>query len=133
MGFFHGEPEFRILDERDGGRERFMLLLPLTFTSDVMGDITVPPGFVSDGESVPRLLAGLTGLPSLRSGIVHDWLYQSHLGGAITKEQADAVYKEMLLAAGIDEVHAQERYAAVDFYGGNAWASGPSRLRVLSV
>lgn len=130
-GFFHGQPEVRYLDEYEGGRQKFMLLKPLTFHSDTLDlDITAPAGLVSDGESTPRLLAGFTGKPSLRSGVIHDSEYQQH---HFTKEQTDALYREMMLADGVDEIHAQERYAAVDFYGRKAWDSGPSRLRVLSV
>lgn len=136
--FFHGQPEVRFLDELDGGREVFMLLRPFVVSSAVLGrDVVVPAGFVSDGESVPRKVVGFTGRASVRSGLPHDWLYQAHKvaledPGEITKDQADAVYHELMLAAGVDEVFARIRYEAVARFGQTAWESGPRRLRVLA-
>lgn len=131
--FFHGQPEVRFLDELDGGREVFMLLRPFVASSAVLGrDVVVPAGFVSDGESVPRRVVGFTGRACLRAGIVHDWLYKQQEPG-VTKDQADAVYHELMCAAGVDEVHARIRYEAVVRFGKPAWESGPGRLRILAV
>jgi len=89
----------------------------------------VPVGFVSDGESIPRLLAPLAGPPCRREGTLHDWLMQSH---RLPFETANLVYREALLARPIDPVYADQRYAAVEAYGRAAWEQGPARLRILT-
>ena len=83
--------DVRLLAERESGRATWMLLAPLRYWSAVLQrDVVVPAGFVTDGESIPRHLAGLTGPSCLHAGVVHDWLYQSH---EATKDQADLVYR----------------------------------------
>lgn len=135
--YFRNFPEVRFLDEHDGGRETFALLSPFVAYSALLGrDVTVPRGFVSDGESVPRVVLGMTGLASIRAGIVHDFLYRGHLNlpeANVTKEQADDVYLEMMLAAGVDEVHARMRYTAVARLGQGAWDTAPGRLKVMAL
>jgi hypothetical protein len=139
IAFFHGQPEVRFLDTADGGRLYFMLLKPFSGYSPVFGrDVTAPAGFVSDGQSIPRLVVGLTGRECIRAGILHDWLYQAHMvaltdAEEITRQQADCAYDGWLIADGVDEVHALQQWAALDFYGQRAWDSGPSRRQMLAV
>lgn len=130
MSHFLDYLDVRVLDENDGGRLVYALRAPFRYESDALGrTVEVPSGFVTDFESIPRLVAGLTGRQCPRAGVVHDYLYQTH---TVTKAEADALYREALIVAGLDEVRAQQRYAAVDFYGTTPWATGPNRLRILT-
>jgi hypothetical protein len=123
--------DVRLRKETDGGRLVYTLLAPFDYESDLLArTVTVSRGFVTDFESIPRVIAGLTGPPCPWAGVVHDWLYQTHEQG-VTKAQADSVFREALVTWGIDPVYADQRYAAVDFYGRNAWDTGPGRLRIL--
>ena len=55
-------------------------------------------GFVTDGASVPRMAWFLAGhpmeSPRVLAALAHDWLYAAHV---CTREEADAVYREILL------------------------------------
>jgi hypothetical protein len=122
-----------LLDEQEAGRELWMLLEPLVYESDLLGRIEVPAGYVCDGESVPRAIAGLTGPPCRKAGTVHDLLYQLHPFGdtEAERQRADVVYHEAMLVCGLDPVYADQRLAAVAAYGKPHWESGPRRRCVL--
>lgn len=127
MSEFLAPLDVRVLDETDGGRPVYQLLAPLRYQSGLLGSIvTVPAGFVTDFESVPRFAAGLAGPPCPKAGVVHDWLYVSH---ETDKTVADLIYREALLLMGLDPIYADQRYSAVDFYGRRAWAD-PGRERI---
>lgn len=100
MGHFvppHDKLTATLVGERSG-RELWRLERPLVFLSDLIGLIQVPPLFVSDGASVPRLplMYWLFGGRATRVSVVHDWLYEEQrVGGMeITRAQADAVWNE---------------------------------------
>ena len=105
----------RLIDEFDGIN---LLLAPLVYESDLLGQtVTVPKDFRTDYASVPRLpLAYLAvGGKGTRAAVVHDWLYSGGLG--VTRETADAVFKEALLASGYSGFTAALMYAGVRFGG----------------
>ena len=60
--------------------------------------ITVPDGFICDGASVPRFFWRVCGGPrdqkNLLAGILHDYLYSTHL---FDRELADKIFYETLL------------------------------------
>lgn len=141
-------------------RQLCRYLSPLAYLSDELAGqlIIAPAGLVIDRQSIPRKVAGFTGHEDNYAGGIHDWLYLSHrlrmgnlplhaflaivksghadeeterqIGPLVTQEQADLVYREILILNRMDEVHAQQQYAALDFYGQGAYESGPSRLRI---
>lgn len=119
-----------VLGDRDpSGRELFLVLEPFVYHSAVaQRTITVPAGFVFDGESIPPIARSFAGDPSLRAGCVHDWLYASHLLN--DRDLDDKVYREVLLADNVHVVDADKKYGAVSTYGERAWATGPDRLRM---
>jgi hypothetical protein len=113
------------------GREVWALLAPLRYYSDLLGrEVTVPAGFVTDFESIPLPALSFTGPACAEAGVIHDWLYQSHQCAG--RDQADNVYREAMLVAGLDPVWADQRFGAVQFYGPGAWNSGPGRLKILA-
>lgn len=100
MGRFlppHDQLNVTLVGER-GGRPLWRLEHPLAFVSDTVGLIQVPPGFLTDLASVPRLplMFLLFGSTATRPAVVHDWLYdrQRVEGRAITRAQADDVFCE---------------------------------------
>jgi hypothetical protein len=136
MSAFRGHLDVRVLDERDGGRLVYLLLRSLEYESDLLGRVVVvPAGFVTDFESIPRAFAAFTGLQCPRTGVVHDWLYQSHELGEDepARQRSDAVGREAWTVEGLDDVRADQRLASVDFWGKEPWRSGPERRRVLPV
>jgi hypothetical protein len=140
VAYFRGQPEVRFLDEWDGGRQKVMLLKPFVGYSAVLGcDVVAPAGFVSDGQSIPRLIVGSTGRECIRAGLLHDALYQLHrvamdpFAMPIIREQADAAYREWLIADGVDAVHSEGQFLALRAGGQSAWDTGPARRRVYAV
>lgn len=119
-------------DVTDGGRQVYRVMKPLVYRTALMhpGEIVVPAGFLTDLESVPHTLRTLTGPECRPAGVLHDWLYQGQPHG-VYKSLADAIYHEAMRHCGLDKVWADQRLAAVDFYGATPWATGPSRLRVV--
>lgn len=102
----------RVLDD-SGPRPRLVLLEPLVYRSDLLGtSIVVPPGFDSDGASIPRTAMSITGYPGLRAAIVHDWLLKT----ALDRRLADAVFREALSVCGVESHIADTMHMAVAVY-----------------
>jgi hypothetical protein len=107
-----------VMSPVDSGR-RWRIQSPLAYQSDVPGVLAVwvPPGFVCDLSSMPRLtwiVAPKTDYPE--AGVLHDWLYQGHA----PRKAADMVYREALMLLGMSKVKAQGRYVALRMFG---WAA----------
>lgn len=119
---FLGPLRAELLDDLTGGREVWRLIEPLVYDSEVVGArLTVHAGFESDGESIPRGVAFVSGPPCRKAGTLHDFLYRTRL---YERAVCDAIYREALIASGLDPVYADQRLAAVDFYGGAHWPEG---------
>jgi hypothetical protein len=95
---FLSDLDTRLVDEFDDIHE---LLAPFSFYSELLGCvIEVPKGFRTDFASVPRMIGAylMFGGKGKRAAVIHDWLYSGGL--AVTREQADAVFKEALRVSG---------------------------------
>jgi hypothetical protein len=90
--------------------EEFVTDEDFTYRSEE-GDITVPAGFRTDFDSVPRLPLAywLTKGRTLRGAVIHDWLYscQQIDSKPISRAKADSVF----LQAMSDEGAGPTRYA----------------------
>jgi hypothetical protein len=105
--------------EYDDGQWR--LTSTLSYYSEVLGALVmVPPGFVTDFASVPRIpvVYELCGDTSSEASVVHDWAYTQHF---CTRAQADAVLKEASLATGVPRWRAWLMWAGVRVFGGSHW------------
>lgn len=110
-------------DQAAEGRGTWRLMAPLIYRSAVADrDITVPAGYVTDFESVPRVPGVFTWLGDRFSRIaaVHDWLYTCH---AVDRETADAVLREGVLLTGGTEAEAEAIYLGVRAFGAAHWGS----------
>lgn len=90
--------------------------------------IVIEAGFKTDGASIPRWLWPLCGhpleTPRLYAAIVHDYIYSGRLkakGLTIKRSQADALYREMLIALGISRIVAYTEWLAVRLCGKSHW------------
>lgn len=92
----------------------------LVYASDLIGVVEVPEGFVTDFASVPRILGvyDLEGGRCNKAAVVHDWLYTTQ---RVTREQADQVLREAILASGYSAFTASMFYAAVRIGGASHW------------
>lgn len=84
--------------------------------------ISVPPGFVTDFASVPRVPVAfwLTGDTAHAAAVIHDWLYTT---GLLPKATADSVFYEAMRASGIPFWRAKVMYWGVAYGGASAWAA----------
>lgn len=89
--------------------------------------LAVPAGFKSDGASVPRFFWRIVFPPgdakALRAAFIHDFIYRTHPEGW-RKKEADLVFRELLLEAGVPRFRAEAAYAGVKFFGASAWKGG---------
>lgn len=99
---------------------------------------TVPAGFKTDGASIPRFLWRVCGtpldVPRVYAALVHDWLYSGGVPNAarlhdaaysgtpvVTRAEADALYRDLLIALGVSRVKAYTEWAALRLCGGGHW------------
>jgi hypothetical protein len=117
------------LDMRDNegaADEKWVLLAPLVYESDVAGRvITVPAGFPTDLASVPRLpvVYSLCGNVARRAAVVHDYLYTS---GRAPRHVADAVFLEASAVIGVAGWRRWLMWAGVRIGGASHYAPGPA-------
>lgn len=112
-----------LIDEIDDVHE---LLAPLVYASDLLKrDVVVPAGFRTDFASVPRMVGAylMFGGKGKRAAVVHDFLYSGGLD--VTREQADAVFKEALIATGYSSFTVGAMYLGVRI-GGESRFSAPN-------
>jgi hypothetical protein len=108
-----------LVAEKDG--KVWTVMQPLIYMSDVASKVfVVPDGFVTDFASVPRLPLAflLTGDSAHEAAVIHDRLYST---AEVTREVADAVFKEAAVASGEPSWKASLMYAGIRLGGWMAW------------
>lgn len=124
--------DFRALDITEGFDTRTLELeSPFSVYSGTLDAIiTVPSGFVFDGESIPIWLQWLSPPfgDSKRGACVHDWIYRNAgfydadgVFHPLLRKQADAVYRELIEAKGLPRWRATIRWAVLRLVGWVAW------------
>jgi hypothetical protein len=121
---FESKLEVELVDgDAAQGRGTWRLLRPLVYHSDLVGNVTVPAGYVTDFASVPRYIpiasAALLDTAS-EAATVHDWLYTPPHEG-LSRATADAVLKEAVLATGFSKFVAWSLYLGVRLGGASHW------------
>jgi hypothetical protein len=122
---FVGYLDARLIDEK---KDLHRLLAPLGFYSEILGcEIVAPAGFVTDYASVPRLVGMylLFGGKGKRAAVIHDWLYSGGLvdGRTLTRQEADAVFREALEASGYSAFTVSCMYSGVRVGGGRRFTA----------
>lgn len=101
----------------------WQLLASLTYASQrAKMTITVPPGFITDFASVPRLPFAywLTGNTAQAPAVIHDYLYRMH---SVTRAWADAIFYEAMAEEGDPLWRRWLMWLAVRAAGWGAWGS----------
>lgn len=84
--------------------------------------ITVEPGFVFDGASIPRWLWRICGhpyeIPRVAAALAHDWLYRAHV---CSRKDADAIFRAICRQVGIGAFVAGVEYYTLRLCGRSAW------------
>lgn len=115
----------------------FVLLSPLVWEMPGKSRIVVPTHFITDFASIPKLAQFMPGFDvngrSRAAAVLHDWLYCSHEqvriyteGGELhyyrmVREEADALFREALLATKNSPFAANAMHAAVRGFGWRYW------------
>lgn len=128
--FLSGDPCVKF----DRGQGRRDLAINTQLITLEWGDILwqVPPGFVTDGASIPRVLWPMIGHPFeseiIRGAMIHDYYYAKWAGtGADGANEArlrgiaDQVLRAALLADGVQPWRAGLIYRGVRLGGWHAW------------
>ncbi len=110
------------IDVRFVGEHLAISLLPYHIETKKY-NITVLEGFDFDGASIPRVFWSVIGCPfgglHMVGAFIHDALYASN---ALSKEECDNVFYELMLANGVDERVAKTMYRAVSMFGHGAYS-----------
>lgn len=89
--------------------------------------LNVPAGTQTDGASIPRALWRVCGhplqSPRVYAALVHDWLYGNGDGcpPAMTRAEADAIYRDLLIYLGWGRVKSYTEYCALRLCGSSHW------------
>lgn len=87
--------------------------------------IFVPTGTKTDGASIPRALWRVCGhpleSPRVYAALVHDYLYGGGGPGEITRADADAVYRDLLVRYGWGKFRASVEYYSLRLFGSSHW------------
>lgn len=111
---------YAVVRTADG--RNFELLEPIVFTSGGGHVITVPPGAVSDGASIPRLFWHVLPPfgPYWLAAFVHDYLYRQT---DYPRDFCDAMFSEMMATLGVPDITAHVIFDAVRLGGESAFAA----------
>lgn len=123
----------RLEDTSRDGRGTWRLLGRLGYSSDLIGQVDVPQGFVTDLASVPRLPVAyfLAGGMAHAAAVVHDWLYTTH---QVERAAADAVFREACQACGVSAWRAWVMWLGVRAGGASSWAAtGPQQAPEVAI
>lgn len=84
--------------------------------------ITIDPGYVFDGASIPRWLWPIAGhpleSPHDAASLIHDRLYTAHI---LSRRQSDWVYAQILAQAGLAYWRIALEWIVLRFFGQKAW------------
>ena len=100
--------------------DKWKLISPLVYESDIVGNITVPAGFECDFASVPRIpvVYMFFGDEAHQAATLHDYLYRY---AAVKRKVADQVFKEAMSVSGVGWKRFP-MYWAVRLFGGVCYA-----------
>ena len=102
------------------GRSAYRLLDKLDYIDSTGRLYSVPVGFVTDWESLPRLPIVswlLGGRPVHRAATLHDYLYRKDAPSCGGREGADKLFLEAMLSTGLSRIFAMPFYWGVRLGG----------------
>jgi hypothetical protein len=104
------------------GSRIFILESHFRYYSSI-GPIVVPPGFHTDGASIPRIFWPIMGPHGdyFESAVIHDFLYSRQSPFHLTRKQADDIFKEAMFNSGVKWPTRETVYRAVRLAGARSW------------
>lgn len=124
MGRWVGQ--IKISNAPGGAPDGWVVASPLTYISDAGWRLTVKPGAITDGASIPRIAWRLFGPPLgdtyTGAAVLHDTLYRTQgANGMLSRAQCDEVFFQAMLDSGVSWWRAYAMWAAVRAGGWAAW------------
>lgn len=114
-------PSLHTYYDNELGERLFWSAEPIAYDN---GDklIVVPPKFLSDGFSIPKLFRGFFGTSPAYIGaaILHDWLYKK-TPSKITRKSADKIFLHWMKAYGVGSIRRRLIYWAVRTGAQKSW------------
>lgn len=91
------------------------------YSQKLQRSLAVPPGFVTDFASVPRLpfIYWLLGGKASKAAVVHDYLYRRNAG--VSRADADAIFVEAMQASGQAQWRQRLMYQGLRAGGGSSY------------
>jgi hypothetical protein len=98
---------------------RWQILADFVYESPKHGTITVPAGFITDLNSIPRPLWWVsTPADFPHTGVLHDFVYATH---RLSRADADHLYREALDAEGAHKFRRVTRWLTLRAFGWMAY------------
>ena len=116
------EPELNTYFDEEAGERIYYSCEQLAFDMDVDVLVVVPPLFLSDGLSIPRLFRSVfSKSPSyIYAGIAHDYTYRI-LPHKMTRKQADLLFLKLMRGYGVGFWTRRAIYRAVRLGARKSW------------
>jgi len=118
--------------ENEEGRALWFLLALFGYKTESGAVIWVPPRFITDFGSIPRLFWRFESPigRSRRAAVIHDWLYAS---GLYPREDADKIFLEAMKACGVPKIKRELMYQAVRTFGAKGYMRPEEHKRALEL
>lgn len=110
---------------QDSDHPTWKLINPFTVAVDNTS-YTVPPGFITDFASIPRIVPfyDLLGNEFSKPACIHDWLYSTS-SPVVTQQFADNVLFNAMIADGYSYFKAWSVWTGVHFFGSQFFRKSP--------
>ena len=98
------------------------VLKNLDYYVEGLGHITIPEGYMTDFESVPRLpgVFAFAKLVAVKESVLHDYMYDC-MTHKVTRKFADQVFYNAMRQHGVGRFRAYTMYLAVRAFGRRPW------------
>lgn len=110
------------LEVSNKNEKLYKVLKDLIYVDEIVGEIIVPVGFITDLDSTPRIpvVYSIAGDIGKYAACLHDYLYTQ---AKFPREVCDATYRRALIATGISKALAQIMYLGVRSFGANHYGT----------
>lgn len=109
---------------------RFLLIRPFVYNSEMLGEIEVPVGFVSDGASIPRMAWPFVGSPwsgrYAEAAVIHDYLYDEQ---DYERVDCDKTFLEAMEVLKVPRWKRRTIYRSVRMFGWIPWNKHAKRRK----
>lgn len=109
-------------------KNQWAIIADFRYNSPMVGTITVPKGFVTDGASIPSILWGVIGSPWSgnypEAAVIHDYVYRKQ---EFTRAICDKIFLEAMSILGVSLLKRRLMFRALRIFGWLAWKNKRSK------